>query len=173
MNEWKHFRYAVYEQLKDVHAQKSLAMEFVLNGDCEYFKKLKALYADDEWPNVLQNILEQAKDNNRNDIYAKIVIHENLKLRLLEYCKKNIHTIVAHYMHLLPDYQNDISMIFVKYITECAEHADNRRRYHEIGKLIKLHKKACGNAEAYALRDELTAKYPRRPAFLDELNKIK
>lgn len=171
VNKWKQYRYEIYEKTEDARAQKCLALEFALKGDFEYFKKLKALYTQDEWPVILQDVLEKTASKS-SGVYVEILIHENLKSLLLEYCKINTRAIVANYPHLLPEYKNDIGVIFVKYITESAVHADNRSRYRDVCGIIKHYKKACGSSAADELRDQLSAKHAKRPAFLDELRKI-
>jgi hypothetical protein len=172
VNGWKKSRYEIYEKMGDVQSQKTLAFELVLGGYFEYFKKLKTLYTKDEWSAVLQNILEKLVNRNRNNVYVDILIHENLKLQLLEYCRKNTDLIKSYYTHLLPEYVNDVGAIFVEYILERAVHANGRSHYKDICGLIQHYKKACGEEAAYKLRNELKEKYPKRPAFLDELSKL-
>ena len=172
LKDWKKFRYAVYEKIEDTQSQKTLALELLLQGSFEYFEKLKVLYTEDEWPAVLQDVLEKSENNNWGNIYVDILIHENLKSRLLEYCKKHIHTIKSYYTHLLPEYINDVGTIFMQYIHDRAKDAGSRSHYRNICELLKDYKKACGNEAMYKLRDELKEKYSKRPTFLDELNEL-
>ena len=170
-NRWRELQYEIYEKTGDTRKQKTLGSDFVLNGDFEYFPKLKALYAEDEWPSVLQGILEKLGENDRRGVYVKILLHEKLKLRLLDYCKKHVHAIDSYYTHLLPECRNDIDILFTKYIRERAARAYDRKQYNEVCTLIRHYKEACGKA-AYEFRDELAAEYVKRPAFLDELCRV-
>jgi hypothetical protein len=172
MNDWQEYRYSIYEKTQDTEAQKSLGMELLLKGDFEYFKKIKALYNKNQWETVLQNILEKLENSSRNNVYVKILIHESLKSRLLEYCKKHTSAITSYYQHLLPEYKTDIGLIFLSHITERAARANTRSHYKDVCGLIRHYKKACGSQEAYELRDNLKGEYARRPAFLDELGKL-
>jgi len=172
VSKWKNFRYVIYEKAKDAEAQKILAEELLLNGDFDYFIKLKALYKNDEWQPVLQEILEILGDKDHRGVYVKILIHEKLKIRLLDYCKQNIYYITELYPHLLPECKTDVGTIFLKYIRHQAAGASDRGMYRKVCDLIRHYKKACGSV-ALEIRDELTIQYPKRPAFLDELGKVK
>jgi hypothetical protein len=54
-----------------------------------------------------------------------------------------------------------------------AKKASNRGDYKKVCSYIKAYKKAFGVIHSHKLVGELKQKYPRRPAFLDELGKIK
>ena len=168
---WKKYRYEIYEKTGDVSAQKILANELLIDGDFDYFAKLKALYKKDEWPPVLQEILEELGSNDRRGVYVKILTHEKLKIRLLDYCKSNIHTIEKYYPHLLPECKKDVGVLFVKHIRHQAASANDRNQYRKVCDIIRHYRKACGNI-AFEIRDELAAQYVKRPAFLDELGKV-
>jgi hypothetical protein len=172
VREWMELRYRVYEKTKDIEAQKTLALKLLIDGEFNYFSKLKALYTKDEWAPVLEDVLTKARGNNRTGVYLNIIIHEKLKNLLLEYCKKNTSLVTSYYKHLLPEYKTDVAEMFVDYINRYAERADNRSRYREVCGIIKLYKKACGSV-ADTLWKELSLKYARRPAFVDELSKLK
>lgn len=171
VKEWRELRYAVYEKSKDAHGKKTLGMELLLAGDFEYFPKWKSMYKSHEWPAVLEGILEKTEINDRGGVYVKILIHEKLKPRLLEYCKKYVTSIASYYEYLLPEYKEDVGAIFIKLIKESAARADSRKAYQGVCGLIRHYKNACGKA-AYIIRDELAKTYAKRPAFLDELSKL-
>ena len=172
VREWKQQRYIIYEKTKDISAQKSLCMEFVLEGNFDFFSKLKALYTNDEWACVLQDIIKDLEDSKQNSVYVSILIHEGLKSRLLDYCKKYVSAIDSYYEHLLPEYKNEIGLLFVEYIRKRAAVANSRNNYRDVCDLIRHYKKACGEV-ANRISDELTAIYVKRPAFVDELRKIR
>ena len=170
VRKWKELRYTVYEKSEDIQGQKTLGME-LLQGNFEYFNKFKALYNKKEWPGILKTILEKLWNTSRNNVYVKVLIKEDIKPQLLEYCKKYNDSITFYYKHLLPDYKDDIGKIFEKYIKEKASFANSRGSYRNVCEIIQSYKKACGNV-AYKLRGELAKEYIRRPAFLDELSRL-
>ena len=174
VRDWKQLRYSIYEKTGDISAQRSLGLEFVLDGEFDYFPKLKALYAKDEWDSVLQNVLSKLQDLDgyrQTSTYIKIIIHEKLKYKLLEYCRNHISEISFYYQHLLPEYKREVGTIFVQHIRDRASGANNRNSYSKVCDLIRHYIKACGKA-ANKLRDDLEAEYTNRPAFLEELRKI-
>jgi hypothetical protein len=157
--------------MSDIASQKDLARELLLQGDFTYFVKLKPLYEESEWKTVLPEILEGVRNNNYRNIYVEILIHENLKPQLLDYCKNNFRTIEGLYSHLLPEYEKDVDELFIKLIRSRAAEANNRNHYGQVCDLIRRYKKACGK-NTDAIRGELATEYAKRPAFLDELSKV-
>jgi hypothetical protein len=172
VREWRELRYQAYEKANNAQAQKELAMTLLLSGDFEYFMNLKALYSKSEWKPVLEGILAKMESGSQGGIYVKILVHEKLKPRLLEYCRRYISSITTYYTHLLPEYRTDVGEIFTEYIFESAKRADNRKRYRDVCNTIKQYKNACGDVVAKALAKELALRYARRPAFVDELKRV-
>jgi hypothetical protein len=171
VSKWKNFRYEIYEKTNDIAAQKNLAKELLLQGNFDYFTKLKELYEKLEWKTILPEIVEDVRNRNNRNIYVKILIHENLKPQILDYCKNNFRTIEELYSHLLPEYENDVDELFIKLIRNDATHANTRNHYGKVCDLIRRYKKVCGKSTD-AIRDELATEYSNRPAFVDELSKV-
>jgi len=169
---WKEMRYSIYERHNNTESQKKLAYEFVLDGKFEYFLKLKKLYRFDEWEKILQNLLSVLKNSRSQNIYVDILVHEEKKQLLLEYCEKYMSAVVKLYSHLLPEYIFEVEMIFLEYIRKEAGSASDRKGYNSVCEIIKHLNKACGSQKANELKTELLQKYAKRPAFVDELKKI-
>jgi hypothetical protein len=174
VDEWQHLKYMIYEEQKDITKQKELALMLTLGGDFSYYQKLKTLYLVEEWPDVLQNILEKLeKSSHKYGVYIQICIHEHLQEKLLAYCRENHSSAVELYPHLIPKFSDELNEIFMAYIRQEAIRASNRHEYKAVTGIIKHQVKACGKEKAKFIIAELLAAYPRRPAFIDELNKIK
>jgi hypothetical protein len=171
VREWKQLRCQVYEKTGDIQQQKALTRELLIDGDFEYFLKLKPLYSEVEWPHIVQEILTDLGTNSRSGVYVKILIHEELKLQLLKYCEKNIDEITSYYTYLLPEWESEVGPIFTQYIRERAARAHGRGDYRDVCDIIKHYKIACGQ-EADSIKNELREQYVRRRAFLDELSKV-
>jgi hypothetical protein len=169
--DWKEWRYRIYEKTKDVAAQKELARELLINGEFDYLLKLKSLYSDAEWPQIVQDILANFGVGNQSGVYVQILLHEKLKPQLLEYCKKNVITITKYYTHLIPEFKAEVGKIFTEYIRGSAALANGRNQYRDICGVVKHYEQACGK-DADAIKDELRLRYAKRPAFLDELRKL-
>jgi hypothetical protein len=138
-----------------------------------FFPATQKCYPKDEWKNVIKNIVNAFNGQNQlGGVYVKILVQEKLKPQLFEYCKKNTYQILSYYKHILPEYAAEVGDILVRMIQERASRADTRKSYSEVCDLIRHYQNACGRAKALAVRDELKAKFPKRPAFLDELGKV-
>ena len=171
---WKKLRYAIYEKQKDIAGQKSLALEFIMDGDFDYYLKLKSLYKQG-WAVTLEQLLlmMEKKQYSRSDIYVKILVHEHLAERILRYCQKNIAEITKLYKHLLPEHSSAVEQMFLQYIRPLAQQASDRKAYHEVCGIIESYAKACGKKGAEAVIQELREQHRRQPAFLDELTRVK
>ena len=91
---------------------------------------------------------------------------------MLEYCKKSISAVNSYYEHLLPEYRDEVGLLFLTYIKKRAQEVSNRNGYREVCDIIRSYVKACGK-EAYVVREELMGRHVRQPAFLDELRKVR
>jgi hypothetical protein len=174
VDQWKMYKYKAYEGLGDTHNQRKLALEFIYGNKEEFYTILKDLYTDEEWKHVLGEIVETfEKMSYKPEIFVEILIRENLVTNLLEYCIKNKSRIVHLYQHLLEEYPDEVNEIFKEYIENTANEANERRKYKEVCKIISTYKKACGTKNAEELIARLKKQHIRRPAFLDELEKVK
>jgi len=173
ISDWKHYRYTIYEEQGNVPELKKLSEEFALDGEFEYYRKLKKLYSKADWVTELERLLPILKKMRRNDIYVKALIDEGLIDALAEYCKENPSSIVNLYPHLIPKHMKTVDKIFEDYILYCADRASSRSAYHSVCEIIRTYKKACGGEPANKMVKILLEKYPRRPAFKDELGKIR
>ncbi|PLR75330.1 hypothetical protein CU633_21705 [Bacillus sp. V3-13] len=173
VNEWKRNRYRAYEQLKDVENQRKLAYELLFEQDYSYFLKLKELYQPEEWSKVLEKMVKDFETSCQSSVYEQILIEEKLTSKLLEYCQRRPSYITDLYPHLTGEFSEEVDQLFKEYIEQSAAEASNRKKYYNVCRTIKTYKKACGKIKADGLIEALKQKYERRPAFLDELEKIK
>lgn len=174
VHEWQQYRYKAYEFLGEPEKQRELGYELVLKGEYSYYLKLKELYSAEEWEAVLDRILKALEEKSYNlEIYRKILIEEKLTERLLNTCKRNPSQIKELYPYLIKEYLADVNQLFMEYIEQEAKGAASRREYKKVCELIKIYKKACGSIHGNGLIKDLKEKYPQRPAFLDELGKLK
>lgn len=174
VHEWREFRYQAYESLGDVENQRQLARELLFKNEYQYYLKLKNLYAENEWEVVLQNILDEfERMKYQPTVYLSILKEENLTAQILKYCNNHVSTITDLYPYLIKDYLDEVITLFIKYIEQSSEEASERRGYRNVCRMIKTFKNACGTIHAHKLIGDLIEKYKRRPAFVEELGKIK
>jgi hypothetical protein len=174
VHKWKKYRFQAYEGLGDIPKLREMALQFLYKNEYSYYAKLKTLYHPSEWEEVLQEILETfEKDTYLPSAYLEILKVEKLFRKLLEYCNHHISSIQDLYPYLIEDYFEEVNHIFKQLIETSAEEASDRKKYKVVCKQIKTYKKVCGDIHAHQLISDLKQKYIRRPAFIDELGKIK
>jgi uncharacterized Zn finger protein len=167
---WKNHRYVAYEKMGKTIRQSELAIELLLQGEYRYFDIIKRLTPPEQWEKLFQEILSGLKNSR---IYVNVLIDENQTVLLLDYCKQNPYDIVNLYPYLIKEHFNEVSSLFREYINIMAGNVSDRRGYKRVCKEIKVYKKAYGMENVEELKNELKVKYKQRPAFVDELNKIK
>lgn len=174
VSHWRQTRYRIYEIKGERPAMRELAEAFVCDGEFAYYPRLKELCPPAEWPDLRASILARLREERYyHDTYLEILIHEVMKHELLGHCRNNPGSIARLARYLLPDYRDEAQKMCLEHIRGQAMSASSRPHYKNVCASIKAFKKLFDTESARAIRDELQQKYPRRPAFLDELSKLK
>jgi len=172
---WKKARYEAYKQLGQGNEQVILAKELLHQGEYEYYDELKALDGGDphEFYKNMVAELKQSKGWGAKEIYLRLIAEHHDVAEMMDYVRINP-TMIEHYASgLLPHYTEEVSQLYHAYIMNMAASASNRSNYYKVCQTIKRYKKLVGKEASASLIAELEAKYPKRTAFLDELNRIK
>ncbi|MDD9149845.1 MULTISPECIES: SWIM zinc finger family protein [unclassified Sporolactobacillus] len=173
VEKWMRYRLQAYEHLGNTNGEKELMLRFLYAGDYSYYEILAGLYSAEEWGKVSEEIIAHFEQSSHLPAaYVKILIHEKRYERLLDYCKNRPYEIKTLYVYLAKPYPNEVEKIFAAYIENEAETSRNRSQYRQVCSIIRTFKKACGNQAAGVLIGRLKQQYARRPAFVDELNKV-
>ncbi|MBT2733902.1 hypothetical protein [Bacillus sp. ISL-7] len=174
VHKWREYRYQAYEFLGDMEQQKKLARELLFKNEFTYYLKLKELYGANEWDVNLKKLVDDFKKMEyQPSVYLSILKEENLSDELLNYCQNHISSITDLYPYVIKEYLEEVNNLFIKYIEYSAEEATDRKKYRTVCSIIKTYKNACGTIHSHKLIGELRQKYMRRPAFLEELGKIR
>ncbi|MBV7508395.1 hypothetical protein KW850_24565 [Bacillus sp. sid0103] len=174
VHQWQEYRFQAYELLGDIEQQKQLARELLFKNEFSYYLKLKELYAASEWEATLKKIVADFnKMDNQPSAYLSILKEENLTAELLKYCQNYLPAITDLYPYLIKEYLEEVNDLFINYIEYAAEEATDRKKYRTVCSIIKTYKKACGTVQSHKLIGKLREKYKRRPAFIEELGKIR
>ncbi|MBB5179917.1 hypothetical protein HNQ44_001341 [Planomicrobium koreense] len=173
VRDWKKLRFEAYEGMRNKPGMIELAYEFAAGGDEAYYTKLKNLVSAEQWPAMLEELLEKLKNNGWDkSLYLKILIDEKRDEDLLDYCRANLSEIEKLYPHLLKEYPHEVNEIFTSYIYKLIASASNRKSYYTACTKIRIFQKAAGKEAADVLIDEVKFMYPKRKALLDELAKL-
>lgn len=175
VKQWKESRYKAYLLSGKLDEQRSIAMDFVLDGNFAYYQELRSTYDSKEWPSIYPQIIILLENQKKTymDVYTRILIEEGEKQKLLEYVQGSPSSVESFYKHLLPDFRDEVYEIFMHYIEQTAARANSRKDYQKVCNIIRSLKKAGGGEQALQSKQRLFEKYPRRPAFRDELTKIR
>ncbi|MBT2697469.1 hypothetical protein J7E79_08590 [Bacillus sp. ISL-40] len=174
VHKWRVYRYQANELLGDIEQQKQLARELLFKNEFTYYLKLQELYAANEWDVTLKKLVDDFKKMEyQPSVYLSILKEENLSDELLNYCQNHISSITDLYPYVIKEYLEEVNNLFIKYIEYSAEEATDRKKYRTVCSIIKTYKNACGTIHSHKLIGELRQKYMRRPAFLEELGKIR
>lgn len=174
INKWKTYRLQVYEAIEDIEKQKEVLLDLVYDNEYEAYNKLKDLYEAEEWKAVLEEIFVTLEEQSRYlpHMYEYIAKLENRGDKILKYVEQFPSTIVELYPYLLEDYPSRVEDIFSKYIIQEAENASERKEYRELSKKLKVYQEAAGDSKFYEMVQALKETYNRKPAFVNELEKV-
>ena len=172
---WKLYRYEANKKLGRVEEQKQLAFDLLIEGDFSYYTDLKNLTDDhDTLYQEVKNALEYAEENwATQQAYIELIQSEEDAEAMLEYATSRPSYILTFFDSLYPKYPKETKERYTELLRIKASHASNRKEYKELCKLIKDYGKNIGQEEKTALINEFLIEYKRRPAFVDELGKVK
>lgn len=165
-------RYRVYKDSGQTENQYKIAKMLLLNGKVGYYQELKSLSNDE---NFFKNIKQELKDCGRITEWEFVnIAEEEMDLEeILSYVMKYPNDIERFSNMLVPKYKDEVVGIYEIFIKNLAEEASNRTKYSVVCSKIRTYKKIAGNDKKNEIIDELKALYKRKPAFIDELSKIK
>lgn len=178
VDQWKKYRYEIYELTHQVKHQIKLAEEFAVSGEYSYYLRLKELYSKDEWEAGYDGLLDKLETNcdrnwNTASLYTRVLIEERETLRLLKYVHKHKRTLTDYYPHLVGEHAEEVFLLFTQVVSEETARSSNRNEYRKVCSIIRHLIKAGGIAQAKKIIEQLCLTYQKRPALMDELQKIK
>lgn len=165
--------YDIYKTANSTEKQITQAKKLLLMGNEKFWDVLKQIYKKcGAWNENYESLLDELKDSKRTVCYRSILISENEKKRLLEDVMENPYDLFYYGKYLVKDYPEQVYELCYKEISESCALAKDRREYKKITKNIAQLIKWKGNDTAKSLIEELMQRYPRKPALLDELEKV-
>ena len=142
-------------------------------GNEKFWDVLKQIFNDcGAWNENYESLLDELKDSKRTVCYRSILISENEKKRLLEDVMENPYDLFYYGKYLVKEYPEQIYELCYKEIRESCVQAKDRCEYKKITKKIAQLIKWKGKDTAKLVIKELKQTYPRRPALLDELERV-
>lgn len=171
---WQQIRYLAYKELSLKDNQRNLAKELLFQGKFEYYKELKEL-AEDKI-SFYNNLIQELKANEywqSKSMFLQIILEEKDLDEIMTYVRENPTSIDSYAEILMDKFKDEVIEIYKKYIKFEASRATNRSHYKNVCEIIKKYKKVAGKQSQTPIINELIALYRKKPAFLDELSRIK
>lgn len=175
VSKWKKIRYDAYKKLSLKEEQQRLAKELLFDGNFEYYKELKELITGDKtaFYNKLKQELKKDKGWHGRSIYLKLIVQEKDLDEIMEFVRENPRSIEEYAEMLQEKFKDEVIEIYKKHIKAEASSSSNRRDYQGVCGILKRYKKIAGKKNQEEIINGLIALYRKRPAFVDELSKIK
>ena len=172
-NHWRYRLYSVYEATENREKLAETAREIFLSGDMTYYDPLKVLLTEqDEWVNAYPALLRDCEAKLPYEKYMEILAQENELALLMAQTEKHKVQIFRYGSNLAASYPAEVCAIFTEKLSEAAEKAYGRDDYQRVCAKIVLFHDAGYAAEAEAMAAECKLLYKRKPAFVDEINRI-
>ena len=175
ISKWKKYRYEAYLFLSLKEEQQQLAKELLFAGNFEYYQDLKQLAQENQrefYINIKQE-LKMKKGWNTTRIFLRLIEEENDLEEILEFVRDDPSYIEDYAEKLVNQFKEEVIEIYKSFIHSVAKTSSNRRNYQGVCHIIKKYKKIAGKLKQVELINELMDLYKKRPAFLDELEKLK
>ncbi len=177
----------------DVNQIRQYSRYFAFNRgfNKEYYTILKGTYLPEEWKEIIEDHIKRAIDKVLN-VYerftpagrqnqsllsllsdvASVYIEEGYLDRLMELVKKedNLDNILYYHHVLVKDYAANLLQIYLPAMMKSGMTASDRKQYKDLVK--KMQRIVKGKAQIIAVAKELKIMYYRRPAMVEELNKL-
>ena len=175
VNEWKERRYDIYKNFNKIKEQEKLGKELLLKGNYKYYEDLKEFHKDDHqaFYKEIVNEFKNIKNMERSHAYLSIIVEENDSREILEFIKKDHYYIENYIEYVIDDFKDEAEELYKEWILDKSKQSRNRNMYKNVCSSIKRFNKLLGKDGALKIKNELLDTYKRRPAFIDELQKIK
>jgi hypothetical protein len=171
---WAYFLERIYEATNRIDDLTAIVRSILFKGDTSYFRKLKALYQQQEiWEKEQMPLWQELSVKIGISNYTALLSQEGELDRLLEAVKKDIASIEYYGKKLAAKYPEAAFQIYEEYILKEVGEASDRRKYKRVCSLLKGLAGAGGKTQALELIQRLSRLYPRRPAMLDELEGLR
>lgn len=181
---------------KDIKLERYYSKKFALDRtlDSTYYNQWKNTYSKEEWIQTIEEVIlginnkinETVKKGmfysnnslNENLLYGlgPIYIQENYWERLLALVQKqeNLLTILSYYPYLIKIYPDELLDTIIPVFEKEGDRCEGRSQYKDLANKIKLVIKDYPKDKERILEvaRKLKIKYARRPAMVEELNKL-
>lgn len=184
VKEWEKELIKISRLEKDVVEERRLlrGVFFVNARSMEYLLQLKDTYDSEGWHEEREKIISQILEEDkilkyRNmNIIAQIYVNEKLWGRLLKlfYIEGiGVDAIASHGYHLHNKYPEEMLELYQPILIRYASRANKRSHYRQVAQALKEFLEIKGGRNVVVkLLERFKKEYVRRPAMIDELNRV-
>jgi uncharacterized Zn finger protein len=184
----RHLYRHVYEQLllgiaqREGDTQEVIRLTkalFLATGDFRYYDLLKQTVPLADWPSTVQELIRNLA-KSRDDLFfgpsylPEIYAREEMWDKLLELVKHERISLLEHYRKPLEErYPVEVCALYEQAIYRNMVTSSNRKVYQQVCQYIRRMKNLGHPERADEIIRELQAKYPKRHALMEELEKVR
>lgn len=173
--QWKKARYYAYKKLSLTDQQAALAEELLMDGEFGFYRELAEMHPgeEDRLYRHLIALLRQGREWETREVYQRLVLQHHDLEELLDYVQSHPQFIEEFGARLMPQFKDEVQQVYRQRILDEARGVSARSGYRRVCYSLKRMGKVCGKEAMMSAADELRQRYAQRPAFLDELSKLK
>ncbi|MHC1762554.1 MAG: hypothetical protein AB9917_24135 [Negativicutes bacterium] len=167
---WAYYLERLYAEINQQEKLHDTIRFILFQRDTSYFPKLKEIYVrQGVWEERRESLWQELSQTLASHEYASLLAQEGELEKLLDIVKRHP-TFVFHYgKQLAGRFAAETYAIYEACIVEEAQEATDRGKYRQVCRMLKDYAAAGAKEKAIDLIGRLVAKYPRRPAMLEEL----
>ena len=167
LQEWQKCRYHCYHRTGEREKLADVCEALLKGGEPDYYEEWKSLIPFDLKSVKIEQLLKEVPIK----VYRRILLAENRVDLMAEACEKDPSELWLYFGALKSSpFAERATELYEDWIWEEADAAANRSEYAAVCRKLKKFSENSPIA-ARVLAQELREKFPRRPAFQDELKK--
>lgn len=167
LQEWQKCRYHCYHRTGEREKLADVCEALLKGGEPDYYEEWKSLIPFDLKSVKIEQLLKEVPIR----VYRKILLAENRVDLMAEACEKDPSELLLYFSALkCSPFAERATELYEDWILEEMDAAVNRSEYAAVCQKLKKFSEDSPIA-ARVLAQELREKFPRRPAFQDELKK--
>jgi tetratricopeptide (TPR) repeat protein len=195
VTEWEKNRLVILELEGDVSGVRALTKSLIFDSffSLKYYQKWKATFTPVELVSAIEGFINERiqllekRYQNKMGYYGKIhppildnlagiYFEEKYFDRVLELVRKEktLESVLQFHKQLVPVFPDELLQIYLPLLEREGDMASERRMYANLAKNMKnlIKDMPKGKNQIQNIAEKLKSKYPRRPAMLEELNKV-
>ena len=175
----KKVRYSAYKELSMENEQIQLAKELLFSGNFEYYIELKELMNENfeffykDLKSQLRELGQTANIYMSKTTFIKLIEYENDLDEILQLLKELPSRVETYGDRLFGKFPEEVIKGYEIYIKNSASIASKRKDYANVCRKIKNYEKFAGKDKVAEMVNDLMSLYKKRPAFIDELKRLK